>query len=485
MRVISLIFGILGAGMSLASMAAVEVGEVTYSRGVLTGQVDGNQPRLIAKGTALHNGETLNTGSRAFALIKLEDGTKMTLRPNTTFKIENVETEEGSENGLFSLIRGGLRALTGIISKRSPDAFRIKTSVATIGIRGTEFDARLCEGGECQAEEDATGYEAQRESRVVGRIALLRGKASARVDGDKSRALSVGAAVYERDQVQTGIKTFTVIAFNDKTRVTVTPKSAFRIEEHEFKPEQPDESNSFLSFLQGGLRIVTGAIAQLNKRAFRVSTPTATIGIRGTGFDLVCQGACVSESAMRDPAADSLIGKLLRLFVRPVYAQGSGDGMYAKVWRGSIELQLGGNKTVVLPNGRTAFLKNGFTTPVLIPDIPALLRNMGGSPRPDKVEVDEDAFTEVDQTGIEPGLYVKVDHGDIMIEGQDGKTLHAGAGEVVRAGTAATVRLGFVPAFQKFDPIPAPGQINSQTEQMMNLFGAKGARKETMECTVQ
>jgi hypothetical protein len=169
-----LIIGSLAAVLSCASLAAVEVGEVTFARGVVTGQIDGEQPRIIGKGVGLHNGETLNTGSRAFALLQFNDGTRMT----------------------------GFRALTGFISKRAPGAFRVNTSVATIGIRGTEFDARLCEGGECQAEEEASGQSAQRESRVVGRIALLRGKASATEDDRNSRALHVGAAVYERDQVQ-------------------------------------------------------------------------------------------------------------------------------------------------------------------------------------------------------------------------------------------------------------------------------------------
>ncbi len=479
-----IIVGLLGAGLSLASLAAVEVGEVTYSRGILSGQLDGEQPRLIGKGVVLHNGETLNTGSRGFALIKLEDGTRMTLRPNTTFKIVNVNTRQGNENAFLRLIRGGLRAFTGFISKRNPDAFRISTSVATIGIRGTEFDARLCEGNECQQEENATRQAAQRETRVVGRIALLQGKASATEDDQNSRVLSVGAAVYERDQIQTGIKSFTVIAFNDKTRVTLSPKSAFRIEEHEFKPEQPDENNSFLRFLQGGLRLVTGAIGLLNQKAFLVATPTATIGIRGTGFDLVCEGACVSSNALRDPANDTLLGKFLNLFVKPAYAIGDGNGMYARVWSGAIELQLGSSSTL-LQNGRTVYLRNNFSPPLSVPDIPLGLRSMGGAPRPDKIRIPEDLFSESDPVRIDPGLYVKVDKGDVAVRGVDGNTINIGAGEVVLANAAKAVRLGFVPAFQKFDRFPSPGQITAQSEQMMNLFGEKGAGKETMECTVQ
>ena len=158
--VYTLIVALITSLAALAATAAVDVGQVTFSRGVLTGQIDGEAPRLIGKGSLLHNGETLNTGSRAFALLQFDDGTRMTLRPSTTFKIENINVSDGSENALLSLIRGGFRAVTGFISKRAKNAFRINTSVATIGIRGTEFDARLCEGGECQSEEDATGQTA-------------------------------------------------------------------------------------------------------------------------------------------------------------------------------------------------------------------------------------------------------------------------------------------------------------------------------------
>ena len=319
---------------------------------------------------------------------------------------------------------------------------------------------------------------------MVGRIAFLRGKVSAAEDDRSSRVLNVGAAVYERDQIQTGIKSFAVIAFNDETRITLSPQSAFRIEEHEFKPELPDENNSFFSFLQGGLRLVTGAIGRLNRKAFRVATPTATIGIRGTGFDLVCQGACVSNNALHDPARGTLLGKLINFFVRPAYAQSVDSGMYAKVWSGSIELQLGSG-TVLLNNGRTAFLRNSISQPQMVPDIPALLRSMQGAPRPDRVEVQEGLFSEADMATMDPGLFVKVDNGDVTLNGADGGTVFIGAGEAAHAGRARAIRLSFVPAFQKFDTTPRPGQITAQSEKMMNLFGERGVGKEAMECTVQ
>ena len=73
----------------------------------------------------------------------------------------------------------------------------------------------------------------------------------------------------------------------------------------------------------------------------------------------------------------------------------------------------------------------------------------------------------------------------MTIEGVDGNIINLGAGEAGVAGKQKTVRLAFVPAFQKFDPIPDPAKITVQSEKLMNLFGEKGADKEAFACTVQ
>ncbi len=468
----------------LTALAATEVGEVAFARGVLTGQVGRDAPRILGKGLPLHNGETLNTGSSGFAVIKLEDGSKMTLRPNTSFKIVNVDTRKGKENAFMKLFRGGFRAITGFISKRSPDAFRVGTSVATIGIRGTDFDARLCDDAECNDENKKTGKKAEKESKVIGRIALLRGKGNAVGADSNSRPLSTGAAVYEQDQLQTGIKSFAVIAFNDKSRVTMSPGTAFKIEEHRYKPKVPDENNAFFRFIRGGLRFVTGAIGKLNRSSFRVATPTATIGIRGTGFDLACEDECVNRNASLNPLRDTAIAKFLNYFLKPVYAV-SGSGMYARVWDGTIEFQYQGGK-LLLENGKAAFLKNGYSKPVIISDFPVHLEKMGGAPRPDKVKVDDDLFSGVDQQDMEPGLYVNVRDGDVAVRGLDGKTINLGKGEAsLSALSGATVRLNFVPPFQKFDKVPAPDEVTPKMKKMMNLFGDLGQEKQKFECRLQ
>ena len=98
-----LIIGSLAAALSCASLAAVEVGEVTFARGVVTGQIDGEQPRIIGKGVGLHNGETLNTGSRAFALLQFNDGTRMTLRRKETCGPLAASRDSGASFRAFSM----------------------------------------------------------------------------------------------------------------------------------------------------------------------------------------------------------------------------------------------------------------------------------------------------------------------------------------------------------------------------------------------
>jgi hypothetical protein len=465
--------------------AATQVGEVVYARGVLTGQLDNQSPQILGKGFPLHKGETLNTGSSGFAVIKLEDGSRMTLRPNTTFKIENVETTKGSESALMSLIRGGFRAITGFISKSGPDAFRINTRVANIGIRGTDFDARLCEGEECAAENKALNKQSQaNESSVIGRIALLQGKANALDDNGKSRPLTTGAAVYELDQIQTGIKSFAVISFKDETRVTMSSGTAFKIEEHRYAPAEPEKNNAFFRFIRGGLRLLTGAIGHLNRRAFRVATPTATIGIRGTGFDLACDGDCVDNTALSDPLRDTLASRLLQYFLKPAYAV-NGNGMYVRVWRGAIELQYQGG-TMLLEDGKAAFLKNGFSKPVIIPKFPVHLRSMGSAPRPDRLTIRDDLFSGSNSKDIKPGLYVNVRDGDVAVEGTDGWVINLGKNEAGLAGlNVKPVRLNFIPSFQKFDKIPEPSKVTPKMQKMINLFGVEGGDKQEFECRLR
>src|SRR5690606_20908527 len=60
---------------------------------------------------------------------------------------------DGTEQASYRLHKGGVRALTGMIGKRDPQTYKVHTSVATIGIRGTGHNTRICQG-DCRDKPD-------------------------------------------------------------------------------------------------------------------------------------------------------------------------------------------------------------------------------------------------------------------------------------------------------------------------------------------
>ncbi len=99
--------------------------------------------RLAQKGGAIDEGETVSSSGNGFAQIKMEDGGFFAVRPDTQFKVDTFQfngKEDGSEKGVFSLIKGSLRSVTGLIGKKHKDNYKIQTATSTIGIRGSGAD---------------------------------------------------------------------------------------------------------------------------------------------------------------------------------------------------------------------------------------------------------------------------------------------------------------------------------------------------------
>lgn len=99
--------------------------------------------RAVKKGDAIDQGETVTSGANGFAQIRMEDGGFFAVRPDTEFKIDAFKyegKEDGSEQGIFSLVKGSLRSVTGAVGKKHRDNYKINTATATIGIRGSGAD---------------------------------------------------------------------------------------------------------------------------------------------------------------------------------------------------------------------------------------------------------------------------------------------------------------------------------------------------------
>lgn len=160
-------------------------------------------------------------------------------------------------------------------------------------MRDAEFDVRLCKE-EC--EEEAAKHRIQQETKklVVGRVAEVKGLLTIANVQQYSRLAVKGAPLYEGDIVVSGEEAYAVLAFRDKGIVTIQEKTTFKIEKLKFEESQPTEGNAIFELIQGGLRALTGAIGEKDKEDYQMNTPVATIGIRGTGFDLICVENCVN-----------------------------------------------------------------------------------------------------------------------------------------------------------------------------------------------
>ena len=140
---------LIGLLLPAAAWAEGAVGNITHLGGILFAtHMDGTKKMLSVKSEILE-GDTLRTEVNTYARIKFTDGGEVVLRPETMFKVDAYSYKPVSEakqedNILFSLLKGGLRSVTGMIGKRNPERFQMKTATATIGIRGTHFGALLC-----------------------------------------------------------------------------------------------------------------------------------------------------------------------------------------------------------------------------------------------------------------------------------------------------------------------------------------------------
>jgi hypothetical protein len=116
---------------------------------------DGNR-RTLARGSEVFEGDTLTTGKTSQAQLRFTDGALLSLRAESEFRVDEYRFEEGDrgiQRAFFSLLRGGLRTITGLVGKRRREDYRVDTPVATIGKRGTHYALYLCQAGGCVSPE--------------------------------------------------------------------------------------------------------------------------------------------------------------------------------------------------------------------------------------------------------------------------------------------------------------------------------------------
>jgi hypothetical protein len=129
----------------LPSAAYAAAARVDFAIGEVVAINPAGQHRGLRKGDTIEQGDTVRTnGGRA--QLRFTDGAYVALQPDTLFRVDRYHFEgraDGSERGWFSLLAGGMRTITGLVGRSNKRNYQVQTRVATIGIRGTEYQLRL------------------------------------------------------------------------------------------------------------------------------------------------------------------------------------------------------------------------------------------------------------------------------------------------------------------------------------------------------
>jgi hypothetical protein len=123
-----------------SSLAFAEGGVVSSLEGTATVQSGTGAPRPLRLGDAVAEGDTLTTGPSTTLIVRFDDDQVVALSSRSKLTVSTYKYNPTAKSGniLLSLVDGGMRALTGLIGKASPDAVTYKARTATIGIRGTD-----------------------------------------------------------------------------------------------------------------------------------------------------------------------------------------------------------------------------------------------------------------------------------------------------------------------------------------------------------
>lgn len=116
--------------------------QVLSMKGTVMGNPQGVAASALKPGDTLGSGWMVTTGRNSNVVLVFDDGQRVALQSETTFRIDSYQYDQANPGGSrmwLSLLKGGLRAITGLVASTNRSEFNLRTRVATIGVRGTEL----------------------------------------------------------------------------------------------------------------------------------------------------------------------------------------------------------------------------------------------------------------------------------------------------------------------------------------------------------
>ncbi|MBI2312477.1 MAG: FecR domain-containing protein [Betaproteobacteria bacterium] len=185
-----------------------------------------------------------------------------------------------------------------------------------------------------------------------GKVTHLSGTLSAQKPDGSVKILAQKSDVLPGDLLSTEKDSFAQINFTDGSQMTMRPNTKMKVELFRFNKEAPQSDVANFRLLKGGLRTVTGLIGKRgDQEAYKISTATATIGIRGSSGDtLDCSVDCAGVTSTSDKVE---------------------KGLYHTTYTGSYILTNDAGSQII-GEGQFGFVRDARTAPVLLPADPGL-----------------------------------------------------------------------------------------------------------------
>ncbi|MBR9883164.1 MAG: FecR domain-containing protein, partial [Oceanospirillales bacterium] len=258
----------------------------------------------------------------------------------------------------------------------------------------------------------------------VGLVLLAIGQVEAVDAQGEARALQRKSPLYDGDLLRTGEGGRLQVRFTDGGLVSVKPASEFRIAEYSFDKDDREKDNAVFELLKGGMRTVTGQVGKHDKDDYSVRTVVATIGIRGTHYELqLCDVSCAGQRN----APPGLVGRVLD---GRIHVSGQSDAKDIPKGQYFSLSQTGGSSIVLSDEPPAGFVEDT--------DDPA-----GGTPSPSSEGGEDTSSSDAGSKGSEPGDG-SVTGSDDVLDPQLSNALDTQVIDSTAAGSLTNNAAGFV-----------------------------------------
>jgi len=129
---------------------------------------------------------------------------------------------------------------------------------------------------------------------VIGEITLVLGKAEIRRADGAVVPAAVGLSVHVSDLIETNARGHVHVRFVDNALVSVRPQSRLEILRYDYDPARPADSAVKMNLIEGETHAISGEAAKAARQNYRMNTPIAAIGVRGTDYTVTASRGAVT-----------------------------------------------------------------------------------------------------------------------------------------------------------------------------------------------